>query len=177
MGFERGRRGLVVGAALAGAVGGVYAAGVACPRTRRLFLDERALRLSRARLLEEVFLQVPVGTVLLEEVGFRGVVYGLVDRSYGAVVATVVSSGLFGVWHVLPALDMARANPAVAAQGTGRLVAGSVASTGLAGAFFCELRRRHGLLAPAVLHTATNSLGYLAARIAARLQRSGRASR
>ena len=56
---------------------------------------------------------MPVGTVLLEEVGFRGVVYGLAERAHGPLAATAVSSGLFGLWHVLPALDAYRANPAV----------------------------------------------------------------
>ncbi len=190
LGFERGRRGALIGAALT--LGGVvpgYAAGVAWPRTRPLFLDERALSISRARVAEEVLLQVPIGTVLLEEVGFRGVVHGLVARAHGQVAATAVSSALFGLWHVLPALDMARANPAVAALATGDgerfnadtpdsavrraagAVAGSVVATAAAGVLFCALRRRGGLLAPAMLHTATNTLGHLAARVARRLSR------
>ncbi|MEV4187663.1 CPBP family intramembrane glutamate endopeptidase, partial [Streptosporangium canum] len=44
--------------------------------------------------------------------------------------------------------------------------AGSVAATGLAGVFFGELRRRGGLAAPSLFHVATNSLGYLFARLA-----------
>ena len=168
MGFERLRRGGVAGTALAAGVVAGYAAGVAHPRTRPLFLDERARGISRARLAEEVLLRVPLGTVLLEEVGFRGVVHALVARSYGTGPATVASSALFGLWHVLPALDNAAVNPTLAAHGTGPLLAGTVVSTGLAGALLCALRRRGGLLAPMLLHTATNSLGFLAARAALR---------
>ncbi|MBG0827893.1 CPBP family intramembrane metalloprotease [Planomonospora sp. ID67723] len=183
LGFRDGARGLRIGGALAAAVAAAYGAGIAVPATRRFFRDERALSLSRARALEEALLQVPLGTVLLEEVGFRGVLHGLLARSHGEPAATAVSSALFGLWHVLPAIDMAAANPALSALASGespqggppsgasraetaRVVAGSVLSTGLAGALFCALRRRGGLAAPALLHLATNSLGYLFARIA-----------
>jgi membrane protease YdiL (CAAX protease family) len=177
LGFEHGRRGAVVGGALATAVAAVYTVGVATPRTRPLFHDERALSLSRARVLEEALLQVPLGTVLLEEVGFRGALHAMLRQRHGAVAATAISSALFGLWHILPAVDMARANPALGALTAGespahldtaRVVAGSVASTAVAGVLFCELRRRGGLLAPAMLHLATNSLGYLFARISAK---------
>ncbi|GAA3414375.1 hypothetical protein GCM10018952_34640 [Streptosporangium vulgare] len=47
-----------------------------------------------------------------------------------------------------------------------RVVSGSVVTTGLAGMLFTELRRRGGLAAPAMFHVATNSLGYLFARLA-----------
>ncbi|MEV5413988.1 CPBP family intramembrane glutamic endopeptidase [Thermopolyspora sp. NPDC052614] len=184
LGFERGRRGALLGAALTlGGVVPVYAVGVVWPRTRPLFLDKRALSLSRARLAEEILLQVPIGTVLLEEVGFRGVVHGLVARSHGRAAATAVSSALFGLWHVLPALDMARANSALsgetfiadnqnsAVRRAVGAVAGTVVATAAAGVLLCALRRRGGLLAPAMLHTATNSLGFFAARIARRLTR------
>ncbi|MFI6596437.1 CPBP family intramembrane glutamic endopeptidase [Nonomuraea sp. NPDC050536] len=176
LGFEHGRRGAAAGGALAAAVAAGYTAGIAIPRTRPLFHDERALSLSRARALEEALLQVPVGTVLLEEVGFRGALYGMLRRTRGTAAATAVSSALFGLWHILPAIDMARANPALGALTAGespshldtaRVVAGSVVSTAAAGVLFCELRRRAGLLAPTLLHISTNSLGYLYARLAA----------
>ncbi|MCF6473948.1 CPBP family intramembrane metalloprotease [Nonomuraea sp. MG754425] len=178
LGFEHGRRGAVAGGALAAAVAGVYTVGIALPRTRPLFHDERALSLSRARVLEEALLQVPVGTVLLEEVGFRGALYAMVRRRRGTVAATAVSSTLFGLWHILPSIDMARANPALGALTAGespghldtaRVVVGSVVSTAAAGVLFCELRRHRGLLTPAMLHLATNSLGYLFARVAAKM--------
>lgn len=203
MGFTRVRRGALAGAVLTAGVAAGYAAAIAHPRLRPLLADERVLGISRARLAEEILVQVPVGTVLLEEVGFRGVVYGLVERSHGHVAATAVSSGLFGLWHVLPAMDMARANPAVAALAagapaggagdpaadesfmdtvhgtTGRrargawgAVAGTLVATAAAGVLLCALRRRCGLVAPAALHTATNGLGFVAARVARRWGRS-----
>jgi membrane protease YdiL (CAAX protease family) len=176
LGFEHGRKGAVVGGALAAGVAAVYTVGINMSRTRPLFQDERALSLTRARVLEEALVQVPFGTVLLEEVGFRGALYGMVRQTHGTAAATAVSSALFGLWHILPAIDMARANPALGALTAGespahldtaRVVAGSVVSTAVAGVLFCELRRHRGLLAPSMLHLATNSLGYLFARLAA----------
>ncbi|MBB2909556.1 membrane protease YdiL (CAAX protease family) [Streptosporangium becharense] len=178
LGFHRCSRGVRIGGALAAAVAGVYAAGISVPATRRFFRDERALSLSRARVLEEALLQVPLGTVLLEEVGFRGVFHALVARSYGTGPATAAGSVLFGLWHVLPAIDMMTANPALSRLASGdpapgrpgwgvtRAVTGAVVSTGLAGVVFTELRRRGGLAAPSMFHLATNSLGYLFARLA-----------
>ncbi|MFC6080700.1 CPBP family intramembrane glutamic endopeptidase [Sphaerisporangium aureirubrum] len=196
MGFGQSGKGSRIGGALAAAVTAAYAGGVLLPATRRLFHDERALGLSRARLAEEILVQVPVGTVLLEEIAFRGVLPAVLRRSHGPAASVAGSSALFGLWHVLPALDMAAANPALGAlaaaqapppedRGTSRwrraarglrprpgaaaVVAGTVVSTGLAGVFFHELRRRGGLLAPSLTHLATNSLGFIAARAAARL--------
>ncbi|KAB8186636.1 CPBP family intramembrane glutamic endopeptidase [Microbispora catharanthi] len=192
LGFRRARAGAVTGGALAAGVAAVYAAGVAHPRTRALFHDERALALSRRRVLEEALVQVPFGTVLLEEVGFRGALPALLGRSLPPRTAVAASAALFGLWHVLPAMDMARANPALgrltagetpgeaagpmktarletARLETARLVAGTVTSTAVAGLVFHGLRHRAGLLAPALLHLATNSLGYAAARVARRL--------
>ncbi|MBD3143954.1 CPBP family intramembrane glutamic endopeptidase [Microbispora bryophytorum] len=223
LGVRRARAGAVTGGALAAGVAAVYAAGVAHPRTRALFHDERALALSRRRVLEEALIQVPFGTVLLEEVGFRGVLPALLGRSLPPRTAVAVSAALFGLWHVLPAMDMAVANPALgrltageapdeaagpmrtarpetartvrpgtvrtetagqetvrtvrtARSETARLVAGTVASTAVAGLVFHGLRHRAGLLAPALLHVATNSLGYAAARVARRLDQPSRGS-
>ncbi|MFE3447582.1 CPBP family intramembrane glutamic endopeptidase [Nonomuraea sp. NPDC059194] len=192
IGFTHGLRGAKAGAALAAVVAAGYTVGIAVPHTRALFHDERALSLSKAEVVEAALLQVPVGTVLLEEVGFRGALYGMLRREHGTVTATAVSSALFGLWHILPAIELARANPALgeltsggatgaaialASDGTSsvpvsggadvvKVVVGGVLSTAAAGVLFCELRRRGGLLAPSLLHLATNSLGYLFARIA-----------
>ncbi|WP_169988968.1 CPBP family intramembrane metalloprotease [Microbispora sp. H10836] len=74
----------------------VYAAGVVLPRTRPLFHDEMALSPSRRRVLEEALVQVPFGTVLLEEVGFRGELPALLERELSARTAVAASASLFG---------------------------------------------------------------------------------
>jgi membrane protease YdiL (CAAX protease family) len=156
-----------LGAILAVAV--VYAIGVALPLTRPAFHDVR-YHLHPGAALLTAFIVVPLGTVLLEEVAFRGVLLGLVNRHRGAVWASVTSSVLFGLWHILPSLRLNDANQAVGSAvgaGTaGRVLAvlGAVAFTAVAGLLLCELRRRSGsLLAAAALHWATNGLGLLVA--------------
>ena len=79
-----------------------------------------------------------------------------------------MSSALFGLWHVLPALGGGAANESVAGivgdgvAGTALRVAGTVIFTGLAGVLLCELRARSGsLLAPILLHWAVNAFGEL----------------
>jgi len=156
-----------VGAVLAVTV--VYAAGAAVPLTRPAFNDVR-YHLHPGAALLTAFIVVPLGTVLLEEVAFRGVLLGLINRHRGAAWASVTSSVLFGLWHILPSLRLGQANRAVGAalgaDATGRVltVLAAVGFTALAGLLLCELRRRSGsLLAAAALHWATNGLGLLLA--------------
>ncbi|GGY51041.1 CPBP family intramembrane glutamic endopeptidase [Streptomyces omiyaensis] len=155
--------------ALMGIVGVCYAVAALLPATRPLFEDQRYEGMSGAELAVRVLVVVPVGTVLVEEVAFRGVLYGLVRRTGGAVRATVVSSLLFGLWHVVPSLHLSTAKPVLtdvfgeSALGSALAVAAAVLFTAAGGAVFCELRRRSdSLLAPMGLHWALNSFGYVA---------------
>lgn len=169
-------RGALVGGVAALAVAIVYAVAVAVPFTRRAFRDTR-YRIGLRAALYLSLVAIPLGTVLFEEVAFRGVLWGLLSRDYGAVAATVVSACIFGLWHVLPAIDLARTNVSVRGHTTaGRrrvavTVLATVVFTTLAGIVFAELRRRSGsLIAPLALHWATNGLGVL---VAARVWASG----
>jgi membrane protease YdiL (CAAX protease family) len=161
--------GTQVAVATALAVAIVYAVGVAIPFTRGAFRDTR-YRLGLRAALYMSLVVVPLGTVLFEEVAFRSVLWGLLARDFGVSAATAVSACLFGLWHVLPALDLARTHTSVGGNGTagGRRVAitvlATIAFTTVAGIVFAELRRRTGsLVAPIGLHWATNGLGVLAA--------------
>jgi membrane protease YdiL (CAAX protease family) len=163
------RSGLRWAGAVIAVVAVVLAAGAVLPLTRAAFRDSR-YHLDLAQALLTAFVLIPLGTVLLEEVAFRGVLWGLFRRLRGTLAATAASSALFGVWHVLPSLGLAASNEAVGgAVGTGRsaqavTVLGTVLFTAAAGVVFCELRRRSGsLLAPAGLHWAVNGLSVLAA--------------
>lgn len=164
-------RGLRWGLILAAVVlGGCFLAFTA-PPTRGMFLDERASGLSVGELLFRVLIRVPLGTVLLEEVAFRGALWAMVERRRGAGRATWVSSVLFGFWHVLPSLGIAGSNSAVgavfghSALGGALSVATAVAGTAAAGVFLCEMRRKTGsLLAPAALHWTLNGAGYVLAQ-------------
>ena len=170
LGLGRGtwRPGMLWAAAIIGIVALVLAAGAALPATREAFRDSR-YHLGWAQALRTAFVLIPVGTVLVEEVAFRGVLWGLLRRTHGTVVATAVSSALFGLWHILPSMGLTASSPAIgSAVGRGRsaqeaTVVGTVLFTALSGVIFCELRRRSGsVLASAGLHWAVNGLGVLA---------------
>jgi uncharacterized protein len=162
------RRGLLWAAVVIGIVALVLAAGAALPATREAFRDSR-YKLGWADALLTAFVLIPVGTVLVEEVAFRGVLWGLLRRVRGTVMATVVSSLLFGLWHILPSMRLAADSQAIgSAVGRGRsaqevTVLGTVLFTAASGVVFCELRRRSGsILASAGLHWAVNGLSVLA---------------
>lgn len=111
---------------------------------------------------------VPLGTVLWEEVAFRGVLWSQLRSRWSAATATAASSLLFGVWHALPALRFAETNEGAESVASGTVavvgtVAVTIVVTGLAGALLCEMRRRSdSLLAPFGLHWAANAFGVLA---------------
>jgi membrane protease YdiL (CAAX protease family) len=164
--------GLRWGAAIAGVVAVGLAAGVALPATRELFHDERVADLSGTDLAYEALLRIPVGTALFEELAFRGVLLALLLRITSTVPAVAVSSALFGLWHILPTINGLRANElAAGAAATAGAVTGAVVLTGIGGALFCALRLHTGsLIAPVVVHTATNSLATVAAFIVQRAE-------
>jgi membrane protease YdiL (CAAX protease family) len=159
--------GLRLGAAALAVTAAALALAAAVPATRELFADRRVDAGSAATLLYVTLVRVPLGTVLLEETLFRGVLLGLLLRLRRTPwQAAAWSSALFGLWHILPARTLAAVNPVVA--DTGGELAGSVLGmavgvpgAALAGLVFCWLRlRSRSLLAPALLHVATNSIGY-----------------
>jgi membrane protease YdiL (CAAX protease family) len=159
--------GLVWAGICIGVVTAVYLVGSAFPRTRAAFHDERMSDLSGGRLMFQALVEVPFGTVLLEEIAFRAVLFSMLTRRYGLVTGVVVSSLLFGLWHILPSIGTHEQNPALGSVvGEGRrgnilAVALSVLTTTIAGVLFAGLRLVSGsVLAPMGLHWATNGLGY-----------------
>ena len=170
---SRLRRGLLAGGAAAGSVAALYLAAFTMPATRGMFVDERATGpLSKA--LFAAFVRIPLGTVLLEELAFRGVLPGLVGGPWWR--RTVISSALFGLWHVLPSLEMTKVDTGVGAM-TGRWgpvghATLAVLATFAAGVALSAHRRWGGhLAAPMLAHLATNSLGVLLAWGTGRAQR------
>jgi membrane protease YdiL (CAAX protease family) len=168
-------RGLVYAVAAVIAVAVVYAGAAAVPETRVAFLDTR-YRLPFDRALVTALVMIPLGTVIVEEVAFRGVLMGLLTRLRNMRWGLGISSALFGLWHVLPSLRLQHANAAVhGVAGNGALagagvVAAAVLFTTVAGLLLGELRRRSGsLVASAGLHWAVNGLGVLVATLLPRV--------
>jgi uncharacterized protein len=173
LGRDRLGAGCRWGLALIGLVAGVYVVGVLLPLTRPAFEDVR-YHLPLPEALRTAFVVIPLGTVALEEVAFRSVLWGMLARHQRPWQVLVTTSVLFGFWHLLPSLDVGSANrgvsDAVGGAGTVAVVAGIVAFTTVGGLVFGELRRRRGsVVARAAAHWATNALGVLFGLLAWRL--------
>jgi membrane protease YdiL (CAAX protease family) len=164
LGRDRLASGLRWGFGAIGLVALVYVAGVLLPLTRPLFQDAR-YHVPAGSGLYTALVVIPLGTIVLEEVAFRSVLWGMFARHSRTWVVLAATSLLFGLWHVLPSLHLGSANPGVAgAIGTNPVVvvAATVLFTAAGGAVFGELRRRSGsVLASAGAHWATNGLGVL----------------
>lgn len=107
----------------------------------------RRVRPSEDELAEWVLFRIPVGTVLTEELLFRGVL---------DAASPALSPIFFGLWHIHPA------------RAAGDTVVGTVVATAAAGVVFSWLRARSGsVLAPALLHYFLNAGGAVLAHLAA----------
>jgi uncharacterized protein len=158
----------------------VYFIGSLMRRTRTAFHDERMSGLSASGVLFQALVEVPLGTVLLEEIAFRSVLFAMLARRFGLVWAIVFSCIAFGLWHVLPSIGTHEQNPALGSVvGEGRrgnvlAVLFSVVSTGISAIVFLFLRLVSGsVLAPMGLHWGTNGLGYAFSWVLIRLRDRG----
>jgi uncharacterized protein len=161
--------------ALAAPLTVAYGTALAVPATRSLLRDARVGGLSPGRIAGEALVRIPFGTVLWEEVAFRGVLEAALRRLLPPRATTAASAVLFGIWHVHPTLAGARANDLVPAAGraTAAVLVGT-AGTAAAGVLFSGLRQHSGsLLAPAVVHLTANSGGLISAAAAHRLPVGG----
>lgn len=137
------------------------------PFAEELLSDERTPDSVGAMLLK-AFVVIPLRTVLLEEVAFRGVLWGMLYHQHSPATATAWSSVAFGLWHLPAAFLVIDSSDALSdATGSGAATAAAVVSivvvTGLSGVVLAELRRRSGsLLAAAGLHAGMNITGTLA---------------
>jgi uncharacterized protein len=161
LGLAPGRllAGLEYGAAAFGVVISVVLVGLALPATHGSFHTARADVTSR-QLLLELLVTIPIGTVVVEEFAFRGVLLALLRRVLPTTRAVLVCSAFFGLWHVDGIVRGATAplSHVVAAA------VGTFLATFAAGVVFCWLRLRSGsLLAPALAHLATNTVALVVA--------------
>jgi uncharacterized protein len=148
-----------------------YAVALAVPGLRPVLRDARVAGVGGADLPYQALVRIPVGTVLWEEVAFRGVLLAVLLRLVPLPTAVGASSVLFGIWHIRPTLDGLAVNDlAEGPVATGAAVLLGCLGTAAAGVLFTALRLHSGsLLAPALLHLATNSVGLGAAAAAIRL--------
>jgi membrane protease YdiL (CAAX protease family) len=163
--------GLRWGAVAAALVGTVYALAYVTGPVREALPDGEG-GLGRAALWT-VLVVIPLGTVLPEEFAFRGLLLALLGRRYGMLAGALLSSGLFGLWHVVPSLGGGMANATMAsvvgADTAGMVVrvVATVCFMSLAGVVLCGLRlRSRSLVAPVLAHWTVNGLGVIVAALA-----------
>ncbi|UUO03995.1 CPBP family intramembrane metalloprotease [Mycolicibacterium novocastrense] len=146
----------------------VIAIGALLPWTRPMFMNNNYATISGALIASMVI--IPLQTVIPEELAFRGVLHGALDRAWGWRGVAAAGSLLFGLWHIATSLGLTASNVGftrIFGGGVMGTVAGvtlAVLATGFAGFVFTWLRRRSGsLIAPIALHWSLNGLGALAA--------------
>jgi uncharacterized protein len=148
----------------------VIAVGALLPWTRPMFLNNNYATISGALVSSMVV--IPLQTVIPEELAFRGVLHGALDRAWGFRGVAAAGSLLFGLWHIATSLGLTSSNVGFTrlfGGGVFGVVAGvvlAVVATAVAGFVFTWLRRRSGsLLAPIALHWSLNGMGALAAAL------------
>jgi uncharacterized protein len=148
----------------------VIAVGVLLPLTRPMFMNNHYATISGALVASMIL--IPLQTVIPEELAFRGVLHGALNRAWGFRGVAVAGSLLFGLWHIATSLGLTSSNigfTRLFGGGVVGMLAGvtlAVVATALAGFVFSWLRRRSGsLIAPIALHWSLNGLGAVAAAL------------
>lgn len=130
--------------------------------------DPRLASVTGREAFSQIFIRIPVFTALIEEAFFRGVLHAALVALYPTEVAIWFGAGLFGLWHIGPAVDQARAGEKSVRASALHTALTVVATTG-AGAFLVWLRIETGSVwASAAVHAGVNMTMALFARLAAR---------
>lgn len=174
IGLVLGRRTIIAALIGLGSVTAVLAVAWLLPYTQEVITSSPAASITSADLLWAVLIRVPFGTVLLEEVAFRGVLPALLgaDGRRWMWRPVLGASVLFGLFHLFAALRLAQCDglavhslfcPAGPVLGPAAVM---IVAMGL-GILLCAVRHiGGGLLAPFAVHTAANSAGYIMAWMA-----------
>jgi membrane protease YdiL (CAAX protease family) len=156
------RAGVRLGLMTAGLIAAVVVIAALVPGIRGFFEDDR-VDVPFAEMALRVVVVIPLGTVLVEEIIFRGVLHGLLCRRYGIRPAALWGASVFGLWHLFP-VWRSYDNVGFGDPGRWGTIIGTFAATFIAGLGFVWLRHRSGhLIAPVFAHTATNSIPFAVA--------------
>lgn len=142
---------------------------VATSRHAHRIADRRIEGLRGPSLAFYVLVRIPIGTALVEETVFRGVLLAAWrDGGTSDLVAAICASIAFGLWHIQPTIVGLRMNdPSASRYKVRAAVIGAVLLTTIAGLGLTWLRVwSGGLFAPIVLHAGVNSVAALAAVVA-----------
>lgn len=142
---------------------------------KKYFQKSHSILLSSpSKFAYEAGIRIPISTALTEEILFRGVLLGVMLQYHSILESIIISSLVFGLWHIFPALNTAnRGYYLELRQGTilNKIfhVATDVLATATAGLFFGWLRILSGsILAPWLVHWSINSSALLSAFLASK---------
>lgn len=165
LGLRSFRRSASVGLAGAALVAVVFGIALAVPALRTVYQDGRVGTPDFGQLIWLTCGRILFGTVLIEEIAFRGVLPGLLgardDRWRWPPI--LGAAALFGLWHYLPALAIGRNAAVHAVFGATPVVVLQIlamAAAGAAGIFLHWWRHKgRGMLASVIVHFTTNAGG------------------
>jgi len=108
LGREHWKSGMGYALAAVAVVASVIGLGVLLPMTRPMFMNNHYATISGT--LVASMLIIPLQTVIPEELAFRGVLHGALNRAWGFRGVALAGSLLFGLWHVATSLGLTSNN-------------------------------------------------------------------
>ncbi len=166
MGFANWRAGAVWGGVQFAVISVLLSMAILVPVFDELFRDRNAGE-STLQWFYIAVVRIPLGTVLLEEIAFRGVLPALFSRKGSVVGGSILASMWFALWRVLPEVHTSSASNTAErwlGQGVISTTAGVIwvlIGTFVGGLFWCFVRYRSGSLLSSFLgHLATSSMAY-----------------
>lgn len=143
------------------------------PPLRRFFIGDNLSNASGKLIAFETTIRIPFSTALIEEILFRGVLLGLLLAHNSQITALIVSSILFGLWHIFPTIKTIEQNKSTkkiignSKTKTGAGVLATIITTTIAGFIFGLLRIFAGsIIAPWLIHWSINASGVLGIYVA-----------
>src|ERR1700741_3764298 len=107
-GREHWKAGLGYALGAVAVVASVIGIGVLLPMTRPMFMNNHYATISGALIAS--MLIIPLQTVIPEELAFRGVLHGALNRAWGFRGVALAGSLLFGLWHIATSLGLTSSN-------------------------------------------------------------------
>ena len=167
---DRARRGLIIGGVIIGVMTLGFLIAIASaaifPDLRQMFDNTEVVENSTGFVLFQAFVRIPIATAFYEEILFRAVIFGMLTRRHSPLLAAVITSLLFGLWHIAPTIadpPNAQLDPSDLLD-FAKLAALAVVGTAPAGFAFLWVRLyANSVWASVLAHIGTNSIGILAA--------------
>lgn len=136
------------------------------PQLRDHLADPRIIGMTPRQATAQILVRIPVMTALIEEAVFRGVLHGALIAIYPEPIALWGGAVLFGLWHIGPGLDQARAVDRRSMAGIAHVLITVIATT-IVGAGLVWLRIETGSIwIPVAVHAGLNMTMAVFARVA-----------